>query len=265
VLSPGPRPSEVRLDFRGSPLQVLVWLVLAALVNIKIGLPPPAGIHLRILSVNIPWHTDAAPQLALLTLVFSLILAIAGTWVFAAACRWFCRNLRFSNGATAEFSGQGIEVLGWWILLVLADREWGVAGAAAVLIAIAFFFLAVLATLHIVRWFVSHVELSSNRRLSFAGKYVGLLGWEVLLPLSMLTIIGWAWVLAAMYRWGARNTRAQDGALQFHGVGPEILWRTLAAILFSIPIVTIPWAWLWYTRWLVRSTTMEGPPTGLPA
>ena len=38
----------------------------------------------------------------------------------------------------------------------------------------------------------------------------------------------------------------------------QTLYLTLAAILFSIPLVTIPWAWLWFTRWLVQNTTIVG-------
>ena len=37
-----------------------------------------------------------------------------------------------------------------------------------------------------------------------------------------------------------------------------MLWRSLAAVLFSLPILTIPWAKLWYTRWLVSQVTITG-------
>jgi len=69
-----------------------------------------------------------------------------------------------------------------------------------VLLDIALFFLGLWATLNILRWFVGHVELSSSRGFSFLGTYVELLGWEILLALSVLTVIGWAWVLAAIWR-----------------------------------------------------------------
>jgi hypothetical protein len=140
----------------------------------------------------------------------------------------------------------------------LAGRRWNVPAPEGVLLGIALFFLGLWGTLNILRWLVGHVEFSSSRRFSFLGTYVELLQWEILLALSVLTVIGWAWVLAAMCRWMARNTRGDDIALRFHGVGQQILWRTVVAILFSIPIVTIPWVWLWYARWLVRNTTMEG-------
>ena len=58
----------------------------------------------------------------------------------------------------------------------------------------------------------------------------------------------------------ACNTTAKDEAVRFHGEGLQILWRTVVAVLWSVPVVTIPWAWLWYTRWLVQNTTIEGQP-----
>ena len=30
---------------------------------------------------------------------------------------------------------------------------------------------------------------------------------------------------------------------------------TIFMILMCLPIVTIPWAWLWYRRWIVRNAT----------
>ncbi len=233
-------------------------MLLIALVGIKISLPP--AVNIRILSINVspPWllHTSSPG----LTLVWTLwfILAMAGAWIFAAACRSFIRSLRFSDAVTSDFSGRGGEVLGWWVLWVLAGRQWKIDDPQAALLAGALYFLGLWATLNIMRWFAGHVELSGKSRFSFVGTYWELLGWEVLLAISVLSIIGWAWVMAAMYRWMARSTRARDASLRFHSTGGQILWRTAAAILFSIPVVTIPWAWHWYVRWLVQSTTIEG-------
>jgi uncharacterized membrane protein YjgN (DUF898 family) len=151
-------------------------------------------------------------------------------------------------------------VVVWWIVWVVAGRNWQIGGWTGGLLEAALFFLAAWSSLQILRWFVRHVELTSERRFTFIGGYGELLGWEVLLAISMLSIIGWAWVLAAMYRWMAESTGDGSDALQFQGKGHEILWRIPAAILFSIPIVTIPWAWLWYARWLVGKTTIALDP-----
>lgn len=229
-----------------------------ALVGVGISLP--LAIHTRFVSINVspPWIWHAQPPWLILAWILSAILAIAGVWIFEGACRWFCRHLRFSDDARAGFSGRGGQILGWWILCVLAGLRWNIPAPEGVLLKIALWFLGLWGALNVLRWFVGHVELSSSRGFSFFGTYVELLGWEILLTLSVLTVIGWAWVLAAMYRWMARNTRGNDIALRFHGVGLQILWRTVVAILCSIPIVTIPWVWFWYARWLVQNTTIEG-------
>jgi uncharacterized membrane protein YjgN (DUF898 family) len=75
--------------------------------------------------------------------------------------------------------------------------------------------------------------------------------------LAVLTIIGRAWSGAATYRWMARSTRAKDRTLRFHGKGHQVLWRVPAMILMCLPVLTIPWAFLWYTRWIVANVTLE--------
>jgi hypothetical protein len=250
----------VHLDFQADALEALLWILLLALVGIGNWLPP--GVHIRILSIDVspPWSGNAPSPWLVLAWILFVILAIAGAWIFGGACRWFCRHLKFSDGTSADFSGRGGQILGWWLLCVLASRGWDVPAPEGVFLGIALCLLGLWGSINVLRWFVGRVELSSSRRFSFLGTYVELLGWEILVALSVLTVVGWAWALAAMYRWMARNTRASDAALRFHGAGPQILWRTVVAILCSIPVVTIPWVWLWYTRWVVRNTTIEGQP-----
>jgi len=245
------------LELWSNPLEVLAWILLLALVSVQITLPPL--IHVRILSIDLSPRWIGSGNGWLLSIwILSIGLGLAGPWIFEAVCRWFCQALRFSDDSRADFSGRGGQIFGWWILWMLAGHRWNIATPERVALEIALFFLGLWSTLNVLRWFVSHIELTTGRRLVFDGGYVELLGWQILLALSVLTIIGWAWALAAMYRWLADHTSGPDAVVKFHGVGGQILWRTLAAFLFSIPVVTIPWAWLWYARWLVRSTTLEG-------
>jgi uncharacterized membrane protein YjgN (DUF898 family) len=186
-------------------------------------------------------------------------IGLAGAWVYVAWCRWFCRHLTFSDGSTADFSGNAGQILGWWGLLILVGwRRWDEILEYPAVLGAVFWVAGMLLSVALIRWFVKHVELSSGTRFRFTGGLGEYIGWEVLFGLSVLTVIGWAWILAAMNRWMARHTESKTRALRFHGEGPQILWRTLATLLFSIPVVTIPWAFLWYTRWLVGNTTIEG-------
>jgi uncharacterized membrane protein YjgN (DUF898 family) len=236
---------------------MLVWIVLGCLASLRITLPPL--VNLRVFKINIFLPPGDLNSVDAALWVAVLLLALAGPWVMEGACRWFCRNLHFSDDTTADFSGRGAQVLGWYVLLMLKRSDWRLSEPwQRHLLGAALFFAGLWASLKIVRWFVAHVELGSGRRFSFTGGFLDLLFWEILLALSAVTIIGWAWALAAIYRWMAENTRAGGQALRFHGRGHQILWRTAAAVLFSLPIVTIPWAWLWYAQWMVKNVTIEG-------
>jgi uncharacterized membrane protein YjgN (DUF898 family) len=224
------------MGFTGSAGGILLWFAALAMLSLAKTNRPLGGVDLGAIAIG-----------------------FAGAWVYAAACRWFCRNLVFSDGATADFSGRAGQILGWWALWILVGwRGWHEFLVYAVFFEVAFWLVGLVVSLALTRWFTEHVELSSGTRFRFTGGFWELAAWEVLLGLSVLTIIGWAWVLAGMYRWFARHTESKTRALRFHGEGPQILWRTLATLLFSIPVVTIPWAFLWYTRWLVGNTTIEG-------
>ena len=45
--------------------------------------------------------------------------------------------------------------------------------------------------------------------IAFSGSALGYVGWQVLLYVSVITIVGWAWVITAWMRWICRNIRAR--------------------------------------------------------
>jgi hypothetical protein len=105
------------------------------------------------------------------------------------------------------------------------------------------------------KWFLDHVELR-GRRWRFDGSVWVFVGWNLLLYLSFLTIIGWAWVLAGMYNWILSRLQNAGGTLQFVGGGHQVLWRTIAMMLFCLPIVTLPWAIRWYYAWVISQVQL---------
>ena len=94
--------------------------------------------------------------------------------------------------------------------------------------------------LKLIVWFVSNLEFSAGPPLSFTGTYPGLLGWNLLVMISCITIIGWAWASAGMYRWFARNTHGQGLEFRFHGEGHQILWRNFVFAMSCVLIIPIP-------------------------
>jgi uncharacterized membrane protein YjgN (DUF898 family) len=153
--------------------------------------------------------------------------------------RWYCRNLKFSDGTTAAFRGTGGQLVGWAILYLavvigfqVANRAAANEGIGLVLLLLVVYIVVIAAiALQLINWFVSNVELSPGGSLAFTGTYGGLLGWNLLVLISVYSIIGWAWASAAMYRWFARNTHGQGIEFQFHAKGHQILWRVLVYIL----------------------------------
>ncbi len=221
-----PAPGDpVRLDFTGGPLGVL--------------------------------------QCFLLTIVGTL-LVIPLAWVSAGVARWISKNTTFSDGTTVEFRGTGEDVLVWHIFYVLtlvgqqvAFYAVGDAGIAAYLAVFLISYVVLIAIIHtLIKWFVFNAQLSSGPQLSFVGGFAGLFGWYLALAVSAYSIVGWAWVVAGMYRWLARHVRGRGVVFAFEGSGVEILWRGAVTAVGTFFIIPIPWVWLWFARWLVQQVTM---------
>ena len=110
----------------------------------------------------------------------------------------------------------------------------------------------------LLRWLVAN--LASNGQplgLSFSGSVWAYLGWNILFVISIITIIGWAWVYR---RAGALDLpqhpgHAAAGRLQGHGSGDISgagSWSPSAA-RFIIPI---PWVYRWMMRWQLSQTEL---------
>jgi hypothetical protein len=67
--------------------------------------------------------------------------------------------------------------------------------------------------------------------------------------------------MTAWTRWICRNVSGTRRAVAFNATGLGILWRTLLFALGCGFLVPIPWAMLWYTRWLVSQFVLV-PRTG---
>ena len=194
--------------------------------------------------------------------LLSAVLIVPLAWVLAAMGRWFCRNLQLSSGETVAFAGTGPEILGWMALSLLLELPGSVisrihdAVPAAIIWAITAFFLQALINLAILRWIIRKIVLSNGPNLHFDGGYVDYIGFHVFIGLSFLTIIGWGWALAAYWRWLAANTRGDGISIHCDAGGWDVFWRTVAAVLGCVPVVTIPLVCMWYARWVVSCITL---------
>ena len=107
------------------------------------------------------------------------------------------------------------------------------------------------------KWFVANIASNGQPLgLSFSGTYWAYLGWTILAFLSVITIIGWAWVYAAWMRWVCRNIQGTRREVVFNGTGLEFLWRSIVIAIVSAFIIPIPWMYRWKARWLASQTAL---------
>lgn len=185
-----------------------------------------------------------------LLVVIAQYLVVPSPWAAAAFFRWIVERLSLSDGTRASFHGKGGDV--WWAFMLAGLLAY--AGFIPVpFLPLLLLPITALLWITILRWFVRSVSLSCETHLSFSGTYWQYLGWVLLIVVSVLTIIGWAWATAAMVRWFCRNVQGGNHRVEFFGTGAQILWRTIVTGLACVVLIPIPWVTLWLLKWYVSN------------
>jgi hypothetical protein len=185
---------------------------------------------------------------ALLFLV-GFLFVIPAPWVATSFYRWFVECLRVPQRPDLGFTGKPGDI--WYVFVILALCTY--AGFSDVwYLPLILIPLQAFLSWMTVRWIVASIS-SEGRQLplTFAGSPWGYIGWYLLLYISAITIIGWAWVATAWMRWMCRNLAGTRRELVFNGSGWQVLWRTVVFALVAVLIIPIPWAMGWYARWYV--------------
>ena len=81
-------------------------------------------------------------------------------------------------------------------------------------------------------------------------------GGPLLEPISIVTIVGWAWVMYRGVRWIFQNIEGTRREILFKGTGLEILWRSIVTMIASYFIIPIPWMYRWMWRWKASQTVL---------
>jgi hypothetical protein len=177
------------------------------------------------------------------------LFVIPVPWLLTMYCRWFVSRLQVPQRPNLGFTGRPMEL--WWFWPVI------VVSIAVSFTEYEYLSLLILPVQLLLYWFLlkwAVARITSDGRqvpISFEGSPWAWIGWQLLLCLSFVTVIGWAWVTAAWLRWIGRNIAGTRRDVVFNGSGLEILWRSLVFAITAIFIIPIPWVMAWYYRWLV--------------
>jgi hypothetical protein len=177
-----------------------------------------------------------------------ILLVIPAPWAATSFYRWMASRVNVPGRPNLAFDGQVGDI--WYVFVGIGLLSYaGVGGGLVHLVAIvAQAYLSWMT----VRWIAGN--LSSNGRplpIAFNGSAPMFIGWHLLLIVSAVTIVGWAWVATAWMRWNCRNITGTHREIVFLATGLEMLWRTLVFAIACGFLIPIPWMLRWYTRWYV--------------
>ena len=183
------------------------------------------------------------------------------------AARWTVGNVSLPDGRRLTFNGAtrslyryfgaffGLSLLNQACstgLALFSEDSPILVGVASVALLIGFYSAYGWVLWFSYRWFCSSLSVhGSATRVVFTGSPRAVIGWVLLQIVSLLSVIGWAWVQVAYTRWLLRHVRAPRRSLVFHGSGFAMLWRTLAVVVGSIALLPLPWLVAWSYRWVI--------------
>ena len=187
-------------------------------------------------------------------LLISFGLVIPLPWALLMYCRWIVSCVRVPQRPNLGFSGRAVDLMWFYAAVLLyVAAEWTqsqVLNLAVNVAQLALYWL-------MIKWFVAN--LSSDGQplgLRFAGSFWVFLGWSLLVVVSIITIIGWAWVYTAQLRWICGHIEGTRREVVFIGTGIELLWRSLVLMLGCLFIIPIPWLYRWFNRWLASQIAL---------
>ena len=191
------------------------------------------------------------------TLAFLIgsMFVIPVPWLYVWYTKCIVSCLRVPGRPNMSFTGTAMTLVPWYfgaiilaIAIALLGNSW--LNNLMFLVEIVLYWL-------LLKWMVAN--LASNEQplgLSFTGTPWAFLGWNLLLGISILTIIGWAWVYVAQIRWICRNIQGTRREIVFKGTGLQFLWRALVTAILCSFIIPIPWMYRWMMGWLASQTEL---------
>jgi hypothetical protein len=180
--------------------------------------------------------------------VIGVMLVIPAPWVAVAFYRWFTSRIEVPGRPNLSFTGQVGDI--WWVFVLMGLASYiGIYHSTYGLIANV---LEGALSWMVLRWVVSNLASNGMQLpIAFNGSIWTYVGWNILLAISFITVIGWAWVATAWTRWICRNISGTQREIVFNASGLDVLWRTLVMVIGCAFIIPIPWMIRWYAHWYV--------------
>jgi hypothetical protein len=191
-----------------------------------------------------------------LVIVIGFLLVIPAPWVAVNFYQWIISRLRVPQRPSLAFTGEVGDI--WYVFVALALSAYV---GRLDLYFLQYLIIPVQAYLSwmTVRWIASNISSNGQRLpISFDGPALTYVGWHVLLIISAITIVGWAWVTTALVRWMCKNVSGTHREIVFNATGLEMLWRTLVFAVGCAFLIPIPWVLRWYTNWYVSQFELVG-------
>ena len=190
-----------------------------------------------------------------IVLLIGMILVIPAPWAFVWYTNWIVPCVKVPGRPNLSFTGNAMTLVPWYFgFIVLAIV---IAFIGSQLLSNLLFIAQIVLYWLLIKWLVAN--LASNGQplgLSFTGSVWAYIGWNLLFAISIITIIGWAWVAAAQMRWFCRNIEGTRREIVFHGSGLGILWRGIVAAILCSLIIPIPWVYRWIMNWFASQTEL---------
>jgi hypothetical protein len=185
----------------------------------------------------------------ILLYIIGLLLVIPAPWAATNFYRWIVSHIQVPGRPDLGFSGRVGDI--WYVFVVSGLFLYAEVIDNDYLTFVVFVVDGVLAWV-VLQWIAGNLSSNGKRLpIGFTGGALGYFGWYLLSYVSLVTIIGWAWVATAWMRWICRNINGTHREVVFNATGLEMLWRTVVLILGCAVIIPIPWMLSWYFRWFI--------------
>ena len=190
-----------------------------------------------------------------LVLLIGSCFIIPIPWLFVWYTQWIVSCVNVPGRPNLSFTGTAMTIVPWFFGFFVLAVVVGYTGIQVLNLVL--FIVEIVLYWMLIKWMVSNIASNGQPLgLSFTGSIVGYIGWNLLFAISMITIIGWAWVAAAQLRWIYRNIQGTRREIIFKGSGLGILWRGIVAAILCSLIIPIPWVYRWIMNWFASQTEL---------